>query len=694
MKIFKFNFITNSSKGYHSKNNHINNFENYNYHAISNHFLKSIILIVMFSLFSMNNLFSQSEENRKEYYKNMLAKGETSIKTFNTVKKSVQDKILDYDIDSSITEFRSAYLLFSANYFNKLKILTSEFDQLNNFYNVPEMDYLITMNTIQEKKIKILNEGIKFFEEISSEITTKPMKRWDVKVIDNFVDNSTSLIDFGMYKRLRPVCYDIVLLNECRNNITYLKCTYNDWAFMAYKGFPNLSKNNPLLNYNMVNHKLAVNHDNSGEDSAENRNKLTIDINNSNFDYSEISYSNDSESANFSSWLGYPKSWEMPAEVQDVSKDDKGFYSNQMANSKNALALVFFIKSLDFEKATLNNLLKKYNLQIKNCTYDKSKNEFNYDMFEEQFVFDLFNNDIHVQNLKKDKDLIHLLNTIIPQKSPLFYSDSKPITYVTSIENFDKDYYQIFQIKKDLVLTSAYFRSIYNDLKIYNLNVNLFKDWFNKSLEKNNMKAYYQNEYMLKLGKTTSDIWTKDRLYLASILTTLRATKYKIKENHNNFFENYQKITTLDELYKLFETNNINNFENELDDSIIENNTTEIGMKYYLNKKNFMSLSYLGRRCLYNNQLDAAENLFKECLKLSPEDIETTINLAHVYLFSGEHKKAMKLYLKYPMNQVILESGLIPKPDVKTTIERNFNRFIKLGKDPKIIEDIKKELKL
>ena len=55
--------------------------------------------------------FSQSVEERQEYYKKMMSKGETTIKSFNTIKGSINNLVFTDELDGNNerTEFQCVY---------------------------------------------------------------------------------------------------------------------------------------------------------------------------------------------------------------------------------------------------------------------------------------------------------------------------------------------------------------------------------------------------------------------------------------------------------------------------------------------------------------------------------------------------------------------------------------------------------
>ena len=110
--------------------------------------------------------FSQTVEERQEYYKKMISKGETTIKSFNTIKGSIHDLVFsdEHDGYNERTEFQCVYELFLVNFYEKLDVLDVEFDKMNNFRGIPEMEYLKKMNSIKEKENVLFTEGIRFFD--------------------------------------------------------------------------------------------------------------------------------------------------------------------------------------------------------------------------------------------------------------------------------------------------------------------------------------------------------------------------------------------------------------------------------------------------------------------------------------------------------------------------------------------------
>ncbi len=663
------------------------------------HFSNKKILLKIFILYCFTGLFSffsisQSVEERQEYYKKMMSKGETTIKSFNTIKGSLHNLIFsdEHDGYDKRTEFQCTYEMFLVNFFQNFDKLTNEFNKMNKFNNVPEMSYLKQMNSIQDRKLSLLSEGIKFYEEISSEINSKPFKRWETKVIDDFVANSKYNGDFELYKRLRPVAFEIFMLVKLHYNISYLKCSYKDWSFML-QYFQDISYINPLHNYNMINHKIGFNNKVINWVKDDNLQNIT----NSNFDYSKIIFTDYSDNKVYSSWVGLTA-------VKDLNKDNKGLYNNEVGNSINALSLVFLVKSLDFRSSMLDKLFSSCNLPFKECTYTKgpyngmtekyAKGEYNYYSPEYDLALQLMNNDSIISYINQSKELIKLLYSIFPDKSPLFYADLKSDTYIDKIQQFDTNWFKVYKIKRNLITASCYLISTLNDLEFNDINSSLLKNWFNQKMDANKLKAYYQNEYMLKLGKTESNIWATDLEHIESILNQLRLIKLLIKEDINGFQTSFTKVNTIEEFDKFIRPSASKNIAN-VDELIISENLTEtytreIFSKYKEGIKTSSGMNSLGWRCLYNNQLKYSEKYLLEGLKISKKNPMITCNLAHVYLFNGDFKRAKKLYTKFPLDQEIPEL----KMNVRTAIKMDFEDFIKNGKDPKIFEVMVKELGL
>lgn len=630
-----------------------------------------------------------------------MARGETSVKTFNTIKKDVQEKIFSDENEgkSIFSEFISAYGLFHTNYFKNFKNLDAEFDKMNSFTKMPEMSYLKQMNAIQEKRIALLSDGTKFFEEISSEINSKPFKRWDVKVIDKFVSNYKTSIDYEMYKLLRPICKDIYLLKLCINDIAYLKCTYPDWTFMAQKGFgATTDVGNPLYNYNLICYKQIFEQSDSNisfsiqlrekkDTLAWKLDQKKIDNIDIKLDFSKIIFKDYSDNFIFSSWM-------IDSKKVDKSKNNKNLYSKELANANNTLSLLFLTKSLDFENTTLSQLFKKYKLEIKNCTYDNNSNEYNYNFIENNQAFSTFYENKIFDIDQTDKEKIQLLSSIVPQESPFFYLEYDAESYRNLIKKFDPKWFDVYQIKKNIILSSAILLSLKNDLELNNLNSTPLQEWFNEKMEANQLKAYFQNDYMKKFGKNDSEIWSADNIYLESLLKKLSLVKYLIKDNFISFKSSYSIITTVDEFDKYIESSTKSNiiidFDAIANNHIEEINYSEIHAKYKRGKRSPSDLNSLGWRCLINNQLESAEKYFNQGLKRAKDKPLITLNLAHVMLFKGDYKKATKLYKKYPMDQIIPELNL----DVKSSIKMGFDEFIKIGKDPQIFDGIRKDLGL
>jgi hypothetical protein len=702
---------------------------------ISKLLLISSLLICLFT----HNSYSQTEDDRKEYYKTILAKGETAIKSFNIIKKDIHDNVFSNEHNGVTTrsEFQCAYALFLTNYFQNLNKLTSEFEKMNSFRIVPEMSYLNQMNTIVEKKNNLLSEGIRCFEEISSEINSKPFKRWDTKVIDNFVLNYNTPIEFEMYKLLRPICQDIFSLNLCRNQIAYLNCTYTDWSFMAKNEFEETTDvGNPLLNFNMICYKQIF--DPKKSEMAWELGNIQKDNIDDKLDFSKIIFKDYPDNYIFSSWM-------IDSININKSRNKDNLYGKGLANASNTLSLLFLIKSLDFENSVLNQLLEKYKLKIKNCTYDEYYNEYKYDTFDDEQALLLFYENKIFDIDPIDRENIKLLSSILPKESPWFYLEKDAESYNKIIEKFDSSWFNVYQIKKNIILSSAILLSVTNELELNNINSDIFHKWINGKFEANQLKAYFQNEYMKKMGKNDNKIWSADNVYIEDLLNKLRLINFLVNDNFKSFKNSYEEITSTDEFDKFLNSTLKNNITKD-DKAVISNNHKEIFDResyltyiqgnQYLSFEKFINFSAndrniyiqqaivrtsnlngLGWRSLLKNHLESAEKYFLAGLtthktayeysrnaneigvptwnvfygiKLSPEYPLITLNLAHVMLFKGDNKKAKKLYTKYPMDQIIPELQM----DVKSAIKMDFDEFIKIGRDPQIFEEIRKELGL
>ena len=695
--------------------------------------LISTLLILLFINFS----HSQTEDDRKEYYKTILAKGETAIKSFNLIKKEIHDNVFSNDHNGIMTrsEFQCAYALFLTNYFQKLKKLTSEFQKMNNFRSVPEISDLNQMDSIIDLKNNLLSEGIKFYEEISTEINSKPFKRWDAKIIDNFVLNYKSPSEFEMYKLLRPICQDIFTLNVCRNQISYLKCVYADWLFMSKNGFEETTDvGNPLLNFNMICYKQIF--DSEKSEMAWKLNNIEKENIDEKLNFSKIIYKDYPDNYIYSSWM-------IDSVNIDKSRNKNNLYGKGLANASNTLSLLFLIKSLDFERTRLNLLLEKYKFQIKNCTYDNYSNEYNYGTYDNDKALLLFyeNKIFNIDSI--DREGIKKLSSILPKESPWFYLEKNADVYNKLIEKFDSSWFNVYQIKKNIILSSTILFSVTNELEINNINTDIFQKWINGKFEANQLKAYFQYEYIKKFGKNDFKIWSTDNVYVTDLLNKLRLINFLVNDNLKSFKDSYEVITSVDEFDKFLNSNLKKNITKD-DKALINNHYKEIfDRECYLayiqenqyltfdkiinfsanDRNNYIkqaiirtsNLNGLGWRCLLKNQLESAEKYFRAGLTtnktayefsssanqigvptsngfgedvLSPEYPMITLNLAHVMLLKGDYKKAKKLYNKYPMDQIIPQL----KIDVKSAIKMDFDEFIKIGRDPQIFEVIKKEL--
>jgi len=645
------------------------------------------ILIVLFFLgiFPIVS-FSQSVEERKEYYKKMLSEGNAKTLSFNSIKKTVQDIVYadEHYVNQESTIFQCVYELFLSDFFDELEKSESEFNKMNNFQQVPEMEVLKKMNSFKDRSIDLYNEGIRFFEEISTEVNSKPFKRWDVKVIDAFVNSSKFKDQYDMFNRLRMVCYDIYLLNRRRTNLAYLKCAYPYWSFLISKEFLGLSNSNPYINYNMVNHKLAVNP--SIMDAALKMNGVKVNISTDIFNYSNVSFWDYSDNSLFSSWM-------VPNEVKNLLIDEKELYSEEMANSSNALALAYLVSTLDFKNSRLSQLFEKTNLQIKSCTYNYTKMVLDFDDLQLRDAFVRLNSDVIVSYIANNKDLIRKLSEIVPYSPPFFYVNAKPNVYLENIANFDKESFLVYEIKHDLILASTYLKSIQNDFLMLGLSDTLLKEWYNNAMESGKLKSYFQNEYMLELNKTNATTWEADKIRLSGIVDKLRIIKLTLRTDSSDFIRKYGSLTNSIDLNSMLsqpiETVN----KEQIDAFITSQNNGEISFPYYYNsylkgEKTYSSLNSLGWRCLLNFEYDVAEKFLKEALKLSDNNIMVTINLAHAYLLNGDTIRAKENYLKFNLDQFSPDVEL----DVKTMILNDFEDFKRSGVNPSTLEVIRKEL--
>ena len=644
--------------------------------------MRIFILSCFIGVFSLTT-FSQTVEQRKEYYKNMFSKGETQIKSYNTIKATIEDLVFPdtdgHDWTMEETEFQCVFELFLNNFNKIIQPGRDEYHEMNQFKSVPEMDYLKKMNIIQEKQISLLAEGIKFFEEISTEVNSKPFKRWDARVIDAFVNTSILNNQLQMFKRLRPVSYQVYLLNRSRDILSYLQGSYANWQFLLSINEPDLSSfnTNPFLNYSNV---------------------------------SFLSYRDNSL---FSSWMA-------PVEVKNILLDKNKKYSKEMANSSNALALSYLVSTLDFKNSLLSQLFKNTNLQIKKWTIvggpeeekkvEKKKNLFdepdpeqfykkkeepkmNYDGLDYSDALDRVNSDAIVSYLMINKVLIKNLSEIVPISVPYFYVHAKPKLYLENVANFDKESFLVYEIKHDLILVSAYLNSICNDFKMSKLDDKILNDWLNKTMDKENLKAYFKNESMLEFNKTNTSIWTADKIQLSSILDKLRIIKLSLRSNSTEFIEKYNLLTDSNNLISILNQNSIAENKVDLDSFIIsqyetEHIFTDYFKAYQKGEKTASKLNSLGWRCLLNFEYEVAVNFLNDAMKLSDNNIMITLNLAHAELLKGDFKNAKELYLKFPLDAISPELKL----DVKTIIINDFEDFKRVGVNPSTFDLIRKEL--
>jgi hypothetical protein len=653
--------------------------------SVTKNLFQALLLLWFIGIFPFVT-FSQTVEERQEYYKKLMSKGEATIKTFNSLKSSIHDLVFtdDHDGYQDRTIFQCAYELYLVDFFENLETVESEFKKMNNFRGVPEMDVLKKMNALQDRKIDFLNEGIKFYEEISTEVNSKPFKRWDVNVIDEFVNSSQFKDQYDMFNRLRIVSYEIFLLNRSRSNLAYLRCAYTYWQFLVSKEFPDLSKSNPYINYNMVNHKLAVNP--SVVNTASQMNAVKVNISTDVFDYSNVSFWDYLDNSLYSSWM-------VPSEVKNLSIGDKELYSEEMANSSNALALAYLVSTMDFKNSRLSQLIEMSNLQIKTCTYDKTNEVLNFDELDYGDALTRVNSDVIASYLLNNKDLIKKLSELVPYVAPWFYVNAKPDLYLQNIASFDKQSFLVYEIKHDLILASTYVKSIQNDFLMLGLDDKLLKEWYNNAMETAKLKAYFQNEYMLVLNKTNASTWETDKVQLLGIVDKLRMIKLSLRTNSSDFIGKYNLLTNSNDLNSLLNQKTNAGDNAQIDAFIISQNKLEKSFLYHYNsylkgEKTPSSLNSLGWRCLLNFEYEVAVKFLKEALKLSDNNIMITLNLAHAYLLNGDMKKAKQLYVKFPLDEISPELKL----NVKTIILTDFEDFKRSGINPVVFEEIRKEL--
>lgn len=647
----------------------------------------TFILTFFIAFITSSVLNAQSVEYRQEFYKKMMAKGEAVIKSHNTLKANVRERIYynenKIEWQDELSEFQLRFKLLILN-LNKLSDpYENEFDRMNNFSSTPTMDYLKEMDSIAEKRNYYITLSIKLYEIISAEINSKSFKRWDYKVIDAFLIDNNLISDFDFYMRISPICKDIYRLNMVRNSMAYLKCAYVDWVFMAQNGIGELTASgDPKLNYNLICYKQLD--DSISKQMAWQVNNIKFDINNTKFDYSSLIFKDYPDNSVFSSWM-------IDTNPKDLLKNNDHLYSNVLANASNTLSLLFLNKSLDFKDSKLSKLLIKYNLEIKNCGWDSYNKKYVYYTFPEDSAFNLFYENKNFQIADIDKESIQLIYSLIPKASPYFYKDMNVVEFRNQVAKFDSAWFSVYQIKRNLVLSSAYFLSISNDLQFVDLNTDLFTNWINNKMEKNNLKAYLQNDYMLTYGKTNSDVWSKDRIYIDGIVKKLRFIKFNLKNDFDSFISKINNIT-VDEFDKLLDINLQNNDTIFRDNYIIHDHHKEI---YYFKNINTISLSAqdynsIGWRCLLNNQYNYAEKYFKLALQKSKDDPIIIINLAHTYLFKGDIKKAQILYTKFPLDQIVTTVKL----DIRTIITNDYQQFIYYGKEESQFVDMKRVLNI
>jgi hypothetical protein len=359
------------------------------------------------------------------------------------------------------------------------------------------------------------------------------------------------------------------------------------------------------------------------------------------------------------------------------------------------LALVYLVKTLDFKNSTLTKMLSNSNLQIKNCTYDQYKIEYNYDYLEYGEALERVNSNVIATYLLNNKDLIKKLSDIVPHSTPWFFMNSKPAVYLENVANFDKESFLVYEIKHDLILASSYLKSIQNDFLMLGLDDKLLKEWYNNAMETGKLKAYFQNEYMLELNKIDVTTWEADKIQLSGIVDKLRMIKLSLRTNSSDFIGKYNLLTNSNDLNSLLNQKTNAGDNAQIDAFIISQNKQEKSFIYHYNsylkgEKTPSSLNALGWRCLLNFEYEVAVKFLKEALKLSDNNIMITLNLAHAYLLNGDLKKAKQLYVKFPLDEISPELKL----NVKTIILNDFEDFKSCGVNPVVFEEIRKELGL
>jgi hypothetical protein len=661
---------------------------------------------IIYVIFFFNSIYSQSLLQRTDFYKKLVSTGETYIKSFNASKQNVEYLIFNDQHPGGYgngkvnrTEFQSVYQLFLIDFSNLQSIYENQFSQMNRFTEMPDMVYLQKMEKIQNDQINILKEGIRFFEEISTEINSKSFNRWNPNVIDDFLKNSFLNNDFIIYKNLRPVCIELDRLKKIYDCISYLNCAYNNWEFMHYYGFKELSHVNPLNNYNLnnyinnlqthpdpVSNSKSVNFNDSwsrnpyesyGPDlksdsypkyqglSYKMPNQFEFNIKRKDNDYLDTNF--DFRIVNFKNLnnYSYVKSWFIHDEVLDYSLNKEKNYSNEIANSNSSLLLVFLLKSLDFENSTLNKLFKECFMKFKECkckTFRVTElqsalvTELDYGSKSYDSWYLKFNHPTIVKNIQKNQEIIKRLDLLIPENSPWFHPKFQSKDLINEIKNLDTNWFNVYEIKKNLILSNLLYVSISNDIKLNNLKLDFFDNWYNKSMKKNMLNLYYQNEYMLSFGKSMPSVWLRDKKHLDSVIFNLKMIKSTIKFNFNNFKQFYEDSLSPYSLDSMFK-NNSNNLK--LID--IKNITEDYNNEFYFsniieNKKSksltSKELDSLGYRCLKNNFLDISKSYFNESMLLDSNYFNSFIHYGHLLYKIGEIEESKKYYFNFPIEKL------------------------------------------
>ncbi|MFY7943620.1 MAG: hypothetical protein ACOVNZ_03525, partial [Crocinitomicaceae bacterium] len=385
----------------------------------------AFIFLITFSV----DLKSQTIKDREEFYKSMISKGETVVKTHNLMKQELFDKILpniDFGHDNYFED--KIYLMGMSIYGDPNSIFlryNEEFIKLNKFKSIPDMTYLKKMNAIHEKRNSILIELTKFYEILATEFNSKSFDRIDVNFIDNYCNNNATLKNsLKLFYNLSPILPEVIKIGEMQNIVVSLICMYsfhekyllvdnnlglNEKIFTNY-----LPRINPIKNYEMINHFEAFN--NPQTDSSEISTLKKIN-------YHRIKFYDYPDYKVFSSWT--------KKDINiDTFKNKYGYFNDEMANSNNSLLIAFFISSFDFYDSFLNELFRKCNAQIdKKIYFDFNEKKcmcrglINESVDKLDFYL-LINNDSSINYIKNNSLKINKLNDILANCNPNFYNSS------------------------------------------------------------------------------------------------------------------------------------------------------------------------------------------------------------------------------------------------------------------------------